>query len=50
MNTGWKAAANSRRPHSKLLLKKHPPSSNVSRKRRVSVKDSNSALRLKGLL
>ena len=50
MNTGWKAAKKSRRPHSKARLEKHPPSSNISKKRRTSVKDSNSSLRMKGLL
>ena len=50
MTTGWKAASESRRPHSKDKLKKHPSSLNPSKKRRTSVADSNRALRLKGLL
>ena len=50
MNTGWKAAAGARRPHTKAKLKRHPPSSNISKRRRNSAKDSNSAMRMKGLL
>ena len=50
MAQGWKAAADSRRPHTKSQLKKHPPTSNISKKRRNRAKDSNSAMRLKGLL
>ena len=50
MTTGWKAASESRRPHSKAKLKKHPSSLNPSKKKRTSVADSNRALRLKGLL
>ena len=48
--TGWRATQNSRRPHSKNELKKHPPTNTVSKKRRTQSKDRNSALRLKGLL
>ena len=48
--TGWRASSEARRPHSKRLLKCRPPSSNVSKKRRTSAKNSNSALRQKGLL
>ena len=50
MTTGWKAAASSRRPHSKAKLKKRPPTLGVSKRRRNSAKDSNSAMRMKGLL
>ena len=49
-STGWRAASDSRRAHAKQALKKKPPSSKVSKKRRNSAKDSNSALRMKGLL
>ena len=50
MTTGWKAARDSRRPSKKQDLKRRPPSVSVSKRRRNSVKDSNSALRMKGLL
>lgn len=50
MTTGWKAAADSRRAHTKSKLKKKPPSGNISKRRRTSSKDINSAMRLKGLL
>ncbi len=50
MTTGWKAARDSRRAHTKQTLKKHPPSTTISKRRRTSAKDSNSAMRMKGLL
>ena len=50
MAQGWRATAESRRPHTKSQLKKHPPTSNISKKRRTSSKDINSALKMKGLL
>ena len=49
MQTGWRAARKSRRAHTRSELKKHPPTSNVAVRRRRSVKDSNSAMRMKGL-
>ena len=48
--TGWKADASNRRPHRKSRLKKRPPTGSISKKRRTSAKNSNSAMRLKGLL
>ena len=50
MTTGWKSAHDARRPHTRSRLKKRPPSSNISKKRRRSVKDQNSAMKRKGLL
>ena len=50
MTTGWKAARDSRRPHKKQELHKRARQPNVSKRRRTSVKDSNAAMRLKGLL
>ena len=50
MTTGWKAARDSRRAGKKQDLKRNPPTANISKRRRTSVKDSNSALRMKGLL
>ena len=50
MNTGWKAARQSRRPHSKQKLRRHPPNTRISRKRRTAAKNSNAALRLRGQL
>ena len=48
--TGWKAAKISRRPHKSQELRKRGAKAAVSKKRRISVKDSNNALRLRGLL
>lgn len=50
MAQGWKAAADSRRPHTKTKLKRRPPTANISKRRRNSAKDSNAAMRMKGLL
>ena len=50
MSNGWKAASESRRPHQRAALKKRPPSTTISKKRRTSVADSDRALRMKGLL
>ena len=50
MTTGWKAASESWRAHTKAKLKRNPPSSNISKRRRTSVKDSDSAMRKRGLL
>lgn len=50
MTTGWKAARDSRRPHTKQALKSNPPSGRVSRKCRTALKNSHAALRAKGLL
>lgn len=47
---GWKANKEARRPHSKARLKKRPPRTRVSKRRRTSLQDRNQALRLKGLL
>ena len=50
MTTGWKAATKSRRPHTKQLLKRHPPSLRISKRRRISSKNVKAALRAKGFL
>ena len=50
MNTGWRAAKESRRTHAKSKLEKKPPALRPDKKRRTGAKDRNSALRLKGLL
>ena len=50
MNTGWRAASDSRRPHKSQELRKSGGKSTISKRRRQSVKDSNSALRLRGQL
>ena len=50
MNTGWRAASDSRRPHKSQELRKSGGKSTVSKRRRQSVKDSNSAMRLRGQL
>ena len=50
MNTGWRAASDSRRPHKTQELLKNGGKSTVSKRRRQSVKDSNSAMRLRGQL
>ena len=49
-STGWRASSEARRPHTKRQLKRRPPSTTISKKRRTSVKDSNAALRRQGLL
>ena len=50
MSTGWRAARRSRRPHTRRRMKERPKSGRASRKRRQSVRDSERALRMKGLL
>ena len=50
MNTGWRAASDSRRPHKTQELRMNGGKSTVSKRRRQSVKDSNSAMRLRGQL
>ncbi len=50
MTTGWRAGRDARRPHTRKLLKRHPPGLRLSRKRRQAVKDAMRALRLKGVL
>ena len=48
MNTGWRAARDSRRPHKSQELRKKGAKTTISKRRRQSVKDSNAALRLRG--
>ena len=50
MNTGWRAASDSRRPHKSQELRKSGGKSTISKRRRQSIKDSNAALRLRGEL
>ena len=50
MTTGWRAARRARRPHTRRRLKEKPRTARASRKRRQSVRDSERALRMKGLL
>ena len=50
MTTGWKAAAKSRRPHTRQRLKRRPPALRISKKRRTAAKNIASSLRAKGLL
>ena len=49
-DTGWKAAQESRRPHSQAKLRRRPPKTRISKKKRNQAKDRNQALRLKDLL
>ena len=50
MTTGWRAASQARRPHTRQRLKRRPPALKVSRKRLTATKNSHAALRAKGLL
>ena len=50
MNTGWKAAREARRPHTRRRLKENPPATRINRKRKRAAKDVRSALRMKRLL
>ena len=50
MTTGWKAARQARRPHTRHKLKRRPPATTISRKRRTAAKNIARALRQKGLL
>ena len=47
MTTGWKAARDSRRPHKTQELRKQGGRPTISKRRRQSVKDSNTAMRLR---
>lgn len=50
MQTGWRAQAGTRRPSHTARLRRKKAKPNISRRRRTSVKNSNAALRRKGLL
>ena len=45
--TGWRAANEARRPHTKHLLRKHPPTLSPTKRRRTQAKDRNRAVRLR---
>ena len=45
--TGWRAANEARRPHTKHLLKKHPPTLSPTKRRRTQAKERMRAVRLK---
>lgn len=45
--TGWRAAKEARRPHTKHLLSKHPPDLRPGKRRRTQAKDRARAVRLR---
>ena len=50
MQTGWRTASQARRPHHSLRLRRKDKQPAISRKRRKAARNSNAALRRKGLL
>ena len=50
MNTGWRAARQSRRPHTKRKIESGPQKNRAGKARRTAVKNAVRALRMKGLL
>ena len=47
MQTGWRRSAPHRRPHHTAKLRARSTTSTPSRRRRIAVKNSNRAMRLK---